>query len=84
MSFLVLVIYAVKGLTWLVILDAVLSWIQEPHQMPRRLTRHFMEPLYAPIHAVIDPRKTGGMDLSPIIVLVLLRLIESALTRAIY
>ena len=75
----VLLGFFLNALTGLVVLDAVLSWVQGPEEMPRSLTRQLMEPIYAPIHALVDPSKTGGMDLSPIIVLVLLGMIQSAL-----
>jgi YggT family protein len=60
---------------WVVIVDAVLSWVQGPQEMPRRLMRQLTEPLYAPIHAIVDPQKTGGLDLSPIILIIGLQLL---------
>ena len=60
---------------WVIVADAVLSWVQGPHEMPRRLTRQFTEPLYMPIHAILNPRKTGGMDLSPIFLIILLQIL---------
>ena len=65
---------------WLIIADAVLSWVQGPRDMPRRLTHQLTEPLYAPIHAILDPRKTGGMDLSPIICIILLQVLIGVLS----
>ena len=75
-----LVVFFLEAIILVVIADAVLSWFQKPNDMPRRLTRQLMEPVYAPIHAIVDPRKTGGMDLSPIFLIVILRVIISALS----
>ena len=65
---------------WVIVVDAVLSWVQGPHAMPRRLTRLLTEPLYAPIHAILSPSKTGGMDFSPIVVIILLQLLIGSLS----
>ena len=64
-----------EGVIYLVIVDAILSWIQGPHQAPRSLTNQMTEPLYRPIHAILDPRKTGGLDLSPIILIIGLQMV---------
>ena len=49
------------------VLDAILSWIvRSPHEFPRNYTTKVTEPLYRPIRKLIDPQRTGGMDLSPL------------------
>jgi uncharacterized protein YggT (Ycf19 family) len=74
-----LIVLFLQVVVYVVIADALLSWFQKPEQMPRKLTRQLTDPLYAPIHAIIDPRKTG-LDLSPIVVIVLLQLIIGVLS----
>ena len=56
-----------QALTWLIIGDAVLSWIQPPSQLPRKFTYQLTMVLYAPLHKVLPPEKTGGLDLSPLV-----------------
>ena len=63
------IVQALNALLYLIIIDAILSWIQPPHKMPRRITTAITAPMYKPIHAVLSPRMTGGLDLSPLIVL---------------
>ena len=63
----IVLVYILKGLLYLIIIDAVLSWIQPPSQLPRRATHQVTQMLYAPIHAVIKPQMTGGLDLSPLV-----------------
>jgi len=65
---------------WVVIADVILSWVQpNANAQPRAFTRMLTEPIYAPIHKVLDPRKTGGLDLSPIIVIFGLQFLRQAL-----
>lgn len=71
-----LIFLILKGIRLIVLLDIIFSWvIRDPEQFPRSLTRQITAPLYAPIHAILDPRKTGGFDLAPLIILLLLGLI---------
>jgi uncharacterized protein YggT (Ycf19 family) len=72
----------VTGLKWLIIIDAVLSWVMSEDKFPRSLTNQITDPLYAPIRAVLKPERTGGLDLSPMIVILLLFAMESMLSHA--
>ena len=62
-----------QAFTLLIFIDAILSWMQPPSAFPRSLTASITDPLYKPIRAVINPKMTGGLDFSPVIVLVLLQ-----------
>ena len=64
-----IIVYALKGLFYIIIADAILSWIQPEHKMPRSITSSITTPLYKPIHSVLKPSMTGGLDLSPIVIL---------------
>ena len=61
----------------IIIVDAVLSWVQSPESFPRSLTGQLTAPLYAPIRGVLGA--PGGMDFSPLILLVILNMISNAL-----
>ena len=63
----------------LVILAAVvLSWVRLPPDNPIvRVTNALTEPLLAPIRRVLP--EMGGFDLSPLVLLLLLRLVRSLL-----
>jgi len=65
--------YALSVLWWVIVVDAVLSWVQRPNQMPRALLLRVTDPLYKPFRAILNPQKTGGIDLSPLAVLLLIQ-----------
>lgn len=61
------------------ILEALSSWVVGPHDFPRNYTRQVTEPLYAPLRKVMDPQRTGGLDLSPLIYIFGIEILASAL-----
>ena len=69
MSLVTIVVYLLNGLVYLIIADAILSWFQKPDSFPRSLTTKLTAPMYAPIHAILSPRMTGGIDFSPIVLI---------------
>jgi uncharacterized protein YggT (Ycf19 family) len=78
-----LLYFLITGIKWLIIIDAVLSWVMPEDRFPRSLTGQITDPLYAPIRAILKPDKTGGFDMSPLIVLMLVYAMESMLRRVL-
>ena len=78
------VVVALKILSILVIAEAILSWVQSAHQSPRRELSRITNPLYAPIRALIPPGRLGGLDISPLIVLLLIQLASRAIIGIAY
>ena len=76
-----LLMFVLKALYWLIIADAVLSWIMPAEKFPRSLTTQITQPLYAPFRALLKPDRTGGLDLSPLLVLFLLWLVQELVHR---
>ena len=74
-----IVVMIIQGIIGLVIIDAVLSWLQTPNQVPRKYTQQITAVLYAPIHVVIKPQMTGGLDIAPLIVIIALQFIRGLL-----
>lgn len=70
-----IIIMGLKGILWLIIADAILSWAQTTDQMPRKLTSQCTDIIYKPIHSIIPPKMTGGLDLSPLLVIVVLQIL---------
>ena len=64
-----IIIMGIQGIIGLVVIDAILSWVQSPDQLPRKYTQQITTVLYSPIHTVIKPQMTGGLDIAPIIVI---------------
>jgi YggT family protein len=62
---------AISGLTGIVIVYAILSWVQ-PQSMLSDILDRLVTPLLAPIRRVVP--LVGGVDLSPLVLLVLLQI----------
>lgn len=77
------IILALNILQWIIIIDAVLTWIPSVNRyhpivvMLRRITT----PIYKPIRALIPPEKTGYMDLSPMIAIFAIWILQAILSR---
>jgi YggT family protein len=68
-------------LSFVVIVDSLLSFVLPPYHPLREGLGRILQPLYAPIRKIIPPM--GGMDFSPIVVLVLVQLVVGLLTSLI-
>jgi YggT family protein len=77
-------LWVLRILSILVIAEAILSWVQPAHQSPRRELSRITNPLYAPIRALIPPGRLGGLDISPLIVLLLIQLASRAVIGIAY
>jgi len=76
---------AIEALIWLIVIDAILSWlpqIDRGNPLVRAL-RTITEPICTPIRRLIPPSKTGYIDVSPLIAIIGLQLLR-ALVFAIF
>lgn len=71
----------VSGLTALLIVYVILSWIPNASSMLRDLVGRLAEPLVAPVRKIIP--LIGGVDLSPLVVIVLLQIVAIVLGDAL-
>ena len=70
-------------LSILVIADALLSWIApDSSRLPRSFTSAIADPLSAPVRAILKPEVTGGIDFSPLVVIIVLNSLSQAIARA--
>ena len=77
-----LIVELLDLLCLLLVVDAVLSWVvRSPQDFPRNYTTQLTEPLYAPLRKALDPQKTGGLDLSPLIWIFGLQFVASFLSK---
>lgn len=66
----------------IVIISAIASWLPVSRSNPFiRILDALTAPVYSVIHKVLNPAKTGGIDLSPIVVLVALSALKQFLLR---
>lgn len=74
-----LLFLVLEVLRWIILVDAISSWFRGPEQFPRNVTGQITEPLYAPLRSLLGGM--GGMDFSPLIMLLILHLGQSMLGR---
>ncbi len=67
----------VNGLTLVVFVDVLLSFVLNPFHPLRRALDSFVDPMLAPIRRVIPP--VGGLDFSPAILLIVLQILSRVL-----
>jgi YggT family protein len=75
-----LVNWIVYGFMGLLLIDVVLSWVN-PHAPMAPLIRALTDPLLRPLRRVIPP--LGGIDLSPLVAFLLLRIVLYAFERGL-
>jgi len=68
-------------LTILVIAWAILSWFMSPYHPLREALDRVVEPMLAPIRRVLPAM--GGVDLSPMILIIAIEIVASILSRLI-
>ncbi|MBX3004029.1 MAG: YggT family protein [Anaerolineales bacterium] len=67
-------------LSWIVIIDVVLSYFMDPYHPLRRALDRIVEPMLAPIRRILP--STGMLDFSPLVLLILLQLLSTIVINA--
>ena len=76
------ILYALTGLQWIVIIAALISWVSpDPRNPIVRFLRSVTEPLFRPFRKLIPPYRTGNIDFSPLVVILIIFLIRQFLVR---
>jgi YggT family protein len=76
------VLYILEGIKWIVIIAALISWVSpDPRNPIVRFLYTVTEPLFRPFRRLIPPSRTGGIDLSPLFVLLVIFLVSRFLAR---
>lgn len=68
-------------LTVAIIADALLSFFLSPYHPIREALGRILQPMYAPIRRIIP--SAGGLDFSPIVLILLIQVIESLLVALV-
>ncbi len=75
-------LFLLNALQWLVIIAALISWVSpDPRNPIVRFLYATTEPLFRPFRKLIPPSRTGGIDLSPLIVILAIFLISRFVAR---
>ena len=64
-------------LSLLIIVDSLLSFVLSPVHPVRTALGTILQPMYAPIRRILPP--AGGMDFSPLVLLILITVLEQIL-----
>jgi YggT family protein len=72
---------AIQVITLLVIVQVVLTYVMSPFHPIRQTIDRIIEPFLAPIRRFVPP--IGGLDFSPLILLVLVQILGTILIRLI-
>jgi YggT family protein len=76
--------FFVSAYTIVIVLRVILSWIQIPSlYQVAVIVYKLTEPLLKPIRKYVPPLKMGGLDLSPMILLIILMFIRSFVIRSL-
>ncbi len=63
--------------SWVVIAAALITWVSpDPRNPIVMFLRQVTEPVLAPIRRILPPWKTGGLDFSPLIVIIAIQFVE--------
>ena len=69
---------------WILIIRVVLSWVRIPSLYSVSvILYHLTEPILKPVRRFVPPHKFGGIDLSPMIVILLLVFLDIFLVRSL-
>lgn len=75
-------LFLLHALQWLVIIAALVSWVNpDPRNPIVRFLYGTTEPLFRPFRRILPPSRTGGIDLSPIFVILVIYLVSRFLAR---
>lgn len=65
---------------WIIIIRALISWVSpDPYNPIVQILYKLTEPVLRPLRRLVPPHKLGGLDLSPLIAILLLVLIRQTL-----
>jgi YggT family protein len=69
---------------WVLIIRAVLSWVRIPSLYSVSVVLYYLtEPALRPVRRFVPPHKFGGIDISPMIVILILIFIDAFLIKSL-
>jgi len=71
--------------TWVIIIRALLSWVSpDPRNPLVQLLVRLTEPVLGPLRSLVPPRLLRGIDVSPLIAILLVQVIRRFLITTFY
>ena len=72
-----LVLTVLSLYTWVIIIRALISWVSpDPRNPIVQLLSKLTEPVLKPLRKLVPPSMTGGIDVSPILAILLIQLVR--------
>lgn len=76
--------YVLRLYIWVIFIRVILSWIQVPSLYQLRVIFYQLtEPVLRPIRRFVPPYRFGGLDISPIIAVILILFIDAVFIRSL-
>ncbi len=72
----------VQAIVLVIIVDVILSWVA-PNASIREVLAKITSPLYAPVHLVLNPKRMGGIDIAPLVVIIALQALGGAIVSLV-
>ena len=71
--------------SWVIIAAALITWVSpDPRNPVVQFLHRVTEPVLRPVRNLLPPWKTGGLDLSPLIVIIAIQFIERVILPSLY
>jgi YggT family protein len=71
--------------SWVIIAAALISWVSpDPRNPVVQFLHKVTEPVLRPVRNLLPPWKTGGLDLSPLIVIIAIQFIDRVILPSLY
>ncbi len=71
--------------SWVIIAAALITWVSpDPRNPVVQFLFRVTEPVLRPVRQLLPPWKTGGLDLSPLIVLIAIQIVERVILPSLY
>ena len=78
------VVWLLDLYSFVIIASALMSWVNpDPRNQIVIFLRRVTEPVLEPVRRMLPPWKTGGLDLSPMIVLIAIQFVERVVLPAL-
>lgn len=63
--------------TWVIVIRALISWVSpDPRNPIVQILARLTEPVLRPLRRLVPPHKTGNIDVSPILAILLIQLVR--------
>jgi YggT family protein len=63
--------------SWVVIIRALISWVSpDPYNPIVQILSKLTEPVLRPLRKLVPPERMGGLDLTPLILILLIQLVK--------